>query len=182
MYDREYLEHYRRLADTELGKRIVTLRWGLLRRYLNGHKSLLDYGTGSGAFLSCPDRIPGLELSGYEINPESEYCHAETPRLPDVMTAFDVIEHLPNPKDWILTYRPKLLVVLTPNAGAVPRDRIFDWKHYKPGEHIHYFSIDSLKALFEETGYRVEGWDFIEAAHRNPNAPMDLVTMIGSRR
>jgi len=184
LYDEKYLEHYRELSKTELGEKIAAFRWGFLRRYMNGHTTLLDYGAGPGAFLRSPHAIPGVKLEGYDINPASEFCK-DYSRRPDVVTAFDVIEHMESPREWIEHLNPKLLVILTPNVDPVmntpSRGPITGWRHYKPGEHLHYYGLKSLSALIHKCGYRVEGWDYLEATHRNQEHCRDLVTMAASR-
>lgn len=122
-------------------------------------------------------------MDGYDINPFSPY-HKEKqdiPLPPDIVCAFDVIEHLESPRAWILKYRPKLLVVLTPNVGAIHKGMIETWRHYRPDEHYFYYNATSLRALFDATGYRWELSDFCESAHRNPNRPLDLMTVAATR-
>lgn len=182
IYDKEYQDKYERYAQTELGRRIEGYRWGFLRRHLNGHRTLVDYGCATGAFLRSEHRIDGIEVDGYDINPSSPYHRDPAWKHPDVITAFDLIEHLPSPRAWIEEHRPRLLILLTPNVGAIHKGLIETWRHYRPDEHYHYYKIESLKALLDKTGYFLEGWDFLEGAHRNPNRPMDLITVAASRK
>lgn len=182
MYDREYLTRYEQLAQTELADKLNGFRWGFLRRYMNGHRNLLDYGCGSGAFINSGHKIPGVECSGYDINPFSEYNALPDNKYPGVLTAFDVIEHMESPRKWLEEYRPFTLILLTPNVAAVPKDLIHTWRHYKPKEHLHYYKLESLNALMHKQGYFIEGWDYIEGAHRNPNRPMDLIMVAASKK
>lgn len=188
LYDEKYLEHYRNLDQTELGEKIAAFRWGFLRRYMNGkHTTLLDVGAGTGAFLRSTHAIPGVELHGFDINPFSEYCRPGKDVIdqPDVVTAFDVIEHMESPRNFVRLMNPKLLVILTPNVDPLmntpSRGPITGWRHYKPGEHLHYYGLKSLSALIHKCEYVVEGWDYLEATHRNPDHCRDLVTMAASR-
>ena len=183
IYDQKYLDHYKALGETELGKRIGAYRWGFLRRHLNGYKTLLDYGAGAGSFLDSPAAIPGIKTSGFDINPYSRFFQdkfAENGN--EILTAFDVLEHLESPRALLEKSRAKLLVLLTPNVEAVPKSMITTWRHYKPGEHLHHYGPESLRALFKSTGYHMEGWDFLEGAHRNPTRPTDLITVAASRK
>lgn len=183
IYDEKYLANYEKLAQTELGKQLEGFRWGFVQRYLNGHRSLLDYGCGSGAFINSTHKIPGVECAGWDINPHSKYTAPQNGGQPhDILTLFDVIEHMESPRNFLAGARAKLLIILTPNVAAVPKGLIHTWRHYKPKEHLHYYSIESLRALLNKTGYHLDGWDFIEGAHRNPNRPMDLVTVAAIRK
>lgn len=161
----------------------MAIRWGMLSRYLNGHKTLLDLGTATGTFLRSPAAPEGMELHGSDINPKSPYYGLPVPRRVDVLTMFDVAEHLENPRDVLEQIRPRLVAVCTPNVGALssPDPEIFAWKHYRPGEHLHYFNRESLAALLFYSGYHVEEVSFMEGTKRNPDRPMDLITMIGRR-
>lgn len=185
LYNREYQHKYERYAKTDLSTQIMSVRWSRIGRHLNGHRTLLDYGTADGAFLASEHRDPGLELQGYDVNPYSPYSKPILPpkRGFDVLTAFDVIEHLPSPAAFLDKYYPKLLAVLTPSTGTIRNKQdILSWRHYRPGEHLHYYNWSSLAALFDTAGYNVEEVCYTEGAMRNPQRPMDLILMIGSRR
>jgi hypothetical protein len=189
LYGKEYFETYVEHAKTHKSKLICAHRWATTRRFMNGHTKVLDYGAGAGAFFAYPFVPPGLKLMGLDINPYSPYhLPAGSTVIRDmfqeaqVLTMFDVIEHIRSPRDIIAEVEPEVLVVLTPNVGAVDDPgKIAEWKHYKPGEHLHYYSVPSLSALFEKLGFRVKWYDFHEAEIRNPQRPRDLVTMVGVR-
>jgi hypothetical protein len=60
------------------------------------------------------------------------------------VTFFDSLEHVPDLSEAKhLIDRARLVLVSMPNRP----DRLEafkTWKHYKPGEHLHYFGNDSL--------------------------------------
>lgn len=170
--------------QTELSEKLMAVRWSRIKRHLNGHRTLLDYGAAAGAFLRSEHAEPGLALSGWDINPYSPYARPldEPGRGFDVVTAFDVLEHIPSPAAFLDRFHPRLLAVLTPSTdGLADLEEITTWRHYRPGEHVHYFSRQSLAALFLRAGYCVEEVCYTEGAIRNPTRPMDLILMIGSR-
>lgn len=182
LYDERYLDTYRKLAETPLSDVLMRCRWGLVRHHLNGHKTLLDYGTGTGAFLENAMRPEGLSVKGYDVNPASPFsdvmiCHLR----PDVLTMFDVVEHLEDPRGTIEKIQPRLLTISTPNTDFVDSKNLETWRHFKPGEHLHYFGRKSLTALMLSTGFSVEEISFTEGAKRNPDRPFDIITMIGRR-
>lgn len=179
------MDKYVQRGNTPFSDLLMRCRWGLLSRYLNGHKTLLDYGTGTGAFLKHPFRPESLSVEGYDINPFSEYHDVRgfLPKnhKPDVMTMYDVLEHLPEPISVIEHFRPKILAVSVPYAELLKIDELPTWRHFRPGEHLHYFTKRSLKVLMEKTGYEIEEVSFTEGAKRNPDRPCDIVTVIGRR-
>jgi 2-polyprenyl-3-methyl-5-hydroxy-6-metoxy-1,4-benzoquinol methylase len=149
-----------------------------LHRYLPQGR-LLDVGCGGGSFL-VEARRAGYEAVGQEIAPYFlTYCReqlgltvheGELDRLAlptasfDCVTAFDVIEHHPDPKR-LLTEMRRLLrpgglaMVSTHDLGNIfarfygPR-----WRHIHPVGHITYFTRASLAKMLEACGLRVVRW------------------------
>jgi 2-polyprenyl-3-methyl-5-hydroxy-6-metoxy-1,4-benzoquinol methylase/uncharacterized protein YbaR (Trm112 family) len=79
----------------------------------------------------------------------------------DVITAFDVIEHLSHPKEFLRSLHGALrghglLHISTPDVGSLSA-RIMGrhWYHLKPDEHLVYFNRSSLKTLLENCGFEI---------------------------
>ncbi len=78
----------------------------------------------------------------------------------DVITYQDVIEHVENPVKELKTaykYLKKdgLIFLVTPDIGGFWHKLLKSmWYHYKPGEHIMYFSEKSLKIALEIAGFK----------------------------
>jgi hypothetical protein len=74
----------------------------------------------------------------------------------DLICLWDVLEHV----DWanapdadILEWMGKAdnIAITVP---VLPLGKMLDgWKHYKPGEHLTYFSIESLTQFIEQQGF-----------------------------
>ncbi len=146
------------------------------RRSRNGR--LLDVGCALGDFvLEAAARgwiAEGVEVSAYAVARARErgvVAYAGTLEelaLPDarydVVTLYDTIEHLADPVGTLLEIRRLLapgglLHVVTPNvAGMQARLLRRYWYHYKPGEHLFYFSPVTLRAALERAGFVWEGW------------------------
>ena len=116
----------------------------------------------------------GVEISAYaaaRARGRGVVVHTgtlEQLRLPagayHVVTLYDAIEHLADP---VRTLREvhRLLVpggivhVVTPNvAGLQARAFGRRWYHYKPGEHLYYFSPATLRRAIEAGGLTWDGW------------------------
>lgn len=183
LYDATYLAEYQRRAESPLSDLIMRRRWTLVLKHQNGYKSLLDYGAATGAFLDHSMRPENLAVGGYDINPAAKK-YLQYPKgiyPPDILTMFDVLEHLTAPLDLFRFVSPKLLVVTVPNVNFVVNSELPNWRHFKPGEHLHYFSNASLAALFERAGYKVVETSYAEGSVRNPDRPGDILTMVGRR-
>ncbi len=157
----------------EFGKRYLSSRGG----------RLLDVGCGLGFFIDYVSRIPGWQTTGYEISPgavsfaketlglKTVYCgKVEDSKLPDnhfdIITLWDVIEHLPDPGP-ILNFSRKalknggFLFIHTPNINIqLPKARIKSilsknrGGHYlEAKDHINIYSPVTIRLLLKQYGF-----------------------------
>lgn len=147
---------------------------------------ILDVGCDTGEFVSALARLCGAEAYGVDVAARPlrraqelglEVSHGDLTQAPDhfenfaLVTAIDVIEHVPDPGALLEEIRRRLapggLVYLeTPNwysavyamgsvAARVLRDRprmAFD--RLFPPEHVQYFTPEGLCALVPRAGFR----------------------------
>ncbi|MEI9928647.1 MAG: class I SAM-dependent methyltransferase [Sphingomonas sp.] len=171
-------------ADPGFSRMRATARQHLrfLRRRIpdTAGSTLLDIGCSSGLFLDEARRA-GFEVHGAELSPATaafardhfglsvhagdwrDAGHADASF--DVITLFDVIEHLPDPLGELVAIRRLLkpgglLLQSTPNIdGLFPRlsyllaRRLDYWPHPEPPYHLYQFSRRTLGALTEKAGY-----------------------------
>lgn len=147
-----------------------------LSRYLPEPLSsprLLDIGCAHGFMLEAA-RQRGWQSSGVEISPAAAVARQrgfvvydrpiEDLNIPDatfdVITAIDVLEHIPDVKGFVAElYRilkhDGVLLIVTPDVGTwvakIMRDM---WPHYKT-EHLFYFTNRSLSLLLRRKAFRV---------------------------
>lgn len=90
----------------------------------------------------------------------------------DLITAFEVVEHLANPREELApvvarTDRLLFTTELLPN----PAPPVAEWWYYMPtvGQHISFHTVDSLRLLGEHLGFQLtsngKGWHLF---HRDP--------------
>lgn len=79
----------------------------------------------------------------------------------DIITMFDVLEHLTNPRDYLkkacrVLGKKSLLILSTPRANGLSC-KIFGkrWHLYTPPLHIHIFSRQSIQLLLKEQGFKI---------------------------
>jgi hypothetical protein len=181
IYDAAYHNKFLERSKTELGKRIYQSRWDLVMRHAPGHLRLLDYGCASGAFhLSSPN---GYKTEGYDINDFTGFSKTlELGFEPfDIVTMWDSIEHVHNPAGLISHLSPKWLFLSTPNLESV-KGGIHAWKHYRPGEHLYYFDVHSLREILGSCGYEIVEVNYEEGALRDPEDPRAILTLAAKRR
>ena len=134
----------------------------------------LDVGCANGVFVETVSgrgvEAQGIELSEHAVSIGKERglnLHVGTvDDLPvdesfDCITAFDVLEHVLEPLDFIGGIHKRLndgghVVLTVPNTGGIVR-RIMGkrWYFYIPEEHLHYFNSTNLAGLLEKQGFDV---------------------------
>lgn len=114
-----------------------------------GGGNLLDVGYGNGSFVKLASSS-GYDAFGKEIHGlsdrygvrEADYDSKEW----DVVTFFDSLEHMDS-FSTIRKLRSKIIIVSTPlRPDTFPDD--LRWKHWKPGEHLHYFDAIGILRLW----------------------------------
>ena len=151
-------------------------RW---RRYFRSRGisgRLLDYGYGEGYFLHSVQshfKTYGVDIAAYAVAmtrqrvPQARVHLVEGENLPfpanlfDAVTAFDVLEHIPDPlPSAIELYRVTkpggLLLVTTPNLASLGRRwKGPEWQGYRDETHCSLWSRKRWVELLEEAGYHV---------------------------
>lgn len=145
-----------------------------------GSGRVLDVGCSTGHFLAAA-RAQGFEVEGAEFSADSARVAREhfgltvtegsvhqvsaTPGSFDLVTMFDVIEHVPDPAAdiaavWLLVKPGGWFVLSTPNIdGLFPRlslplaKALNHWPHPEPPHHLYQFSVRTLAAMLEKGGF-----------------------------
>ena len=144
-YDQSYLDTYKSYP-TEL---MSTIRVALLKTLITEGK-ILDIGYGNGSFLKLAKTV-GYETAGHDVHGVPCGVRDVDPWVSgevwDAICMFDSIEHFGTFDALRRLFEcSRIVLVSTPCRDSVS-GRISDWKHFKPGEHLHYFSAKSLKTL-----------------------------------
>lgn len=144
-YDLDYYENMLRQYSAT-AEMISKIRWEWLAEFKP--KTVLDYGSGVGWFRAW--RPQGMIVDSFDVGqyPQTD-IHLT---IYDVTCFWDVLEHI---RDFDVI---EPVLALSKNvAGTVPikpEDIFFkDWKHFKPGEHLHYWTEETLDALLNRYGF-----------------------------
>ena len=161
----------------------------LIRGYCRAGR-LLDLGCAYGFFLKEAERyfdVAGIELAeaaaahcrGAGLNVLSGVADADNmARIGkvDVITLFDVIEHLPHPDETLALcdryLRPGGIIVITTGDFASPFARLAGarWRLMTPPQHLWYLTPDSLRGLAAGLGLVLERCD-----HPAKVVPLSLI-------
>jgi hypothetical protein len=150
-YNLGYYENMLRMYSATAEK-INKIRWEWIRSHCNP-LTVLDYGCGVGWFRAFRPET-GLTVNTFDIGefPQTGIRLSEY----DLICFWDVLEHLPS-FDVIEELLDKAQYVAA-TVPIVPERRSFDlrkWKHFKPGEHLHYWTSEMVIDMFEAYGYKL---------------------------
>jgi 2-polyprenyl-3-methyl-5-hydroxy-6-metoxy-1,4-benzoquinol methylase len=151
---------------------------------------LLDLGCAYGFFLKEAERY--FEVAGIELADEAaEYCRrsglnvlsgvADDTTMArigevDVITLFDVIEHLPQPHETLALchryLRPGGVIVITTGDFASPLARLAGarWRLMTPPQHLWFFTPESMRRIAAALGLSLERCD-----HPAKLVPLSLI-------
>ncbi|MFA6365064.1 MAG: class I SAM-dependent methyltransferase [Candidatus Paceibacterota bacterium] len=161
--------------DKEAMRDTIEIYLDEIEKLMPTRGKLFDIGAATGTFLEAASRrgwqVSGVEISDYAASKAREKnLNVQTGLLEnlefkeapfDVITMWDVLEHLPNPESTLKSInklmKPKgLIAINTPNAGSLfARVMGKYWHLIVPPEHLSYFSVANLTKLLEKTDMHV---------------------------
>jgi SAM-dependent methyltransferase len=177
-YDAGYFESWNLAPGSpawKLRQATAAMRLETLGRLGVRGGALLDVGAAGGYLVEHASRAGfdarGVEISEHAVRIASRVVPGkvhrgtlETLDLPpaslDVVTLFDVLEHVPEPEDSLSRLSRWLkpggwLAVTTPDVDSLSARLMAGfWPHYKE-EHLFYPSRKGLRRLFAATGFEV---------------------------
>lgn len=155
MYNLDYFYNMLRMYSSSAEK-ICDARWDFVKPALGAALDggdvafVLDYGSGCGFFKAFAPK--GVKVDNYDIMPVPQTgirCDQY-----DLVTFWDVLEHIPD-----LTVLERIMAITKHVAVTVPikpADVAWEnYKHFKPGEHIHHFQEDYLCAVMRLFGFEL---------------------------
>ncbi len=164
------------IRDEENIRRTFQKRFRTIDRFQTKPGRVLDIGCAAGFFLSVARErgwdVKGIEISEYAANYARKsgldvHCgpletfNPAGEKLFDVVTLWDVIEHVRSPRSDLEKVSRLLkpggwLVLATPDVDSLThwlfRDR---WMGFKDDEHLFFFSKKTLTQLLDQCGFQV---------------------------
>lgn len=158
-YDEEYFHNYRRSAFTDIGLALTEARISLVDKFSDWEDRVCDVGVGSGEFASWCNH-------GYDVNPFAVeflknmeiYANPYDEEF-DHLCFWDVLEHIEDPRE-ILSRAKKGVFISMPIYYSF--EDILNSKHFKPNEHIWYFSVIGLTKFMKENHFELQHFDMRE--------------------
>lgn len=180
-YGQSYHDHYTELRGTKTSAILNRIRLDTVTKAINideGNNTdyaIIDVGIGSGDFI---DHIHSRRLSlllgfgsniasvhGHDINPvaidwldqrQLNYdLYGQGAQSHHILTLWDTIEHLPDPDQLFDVIQPgSLLCTSLPIFPSLERKLLMASKHYKPDEHLYYFTNGGFIAWMERSHFQ----------------------------
>lgn len=158
-YDSAYYAKVQAYEGTPIAKQVNASRCELIARHVPAGAKLLDVGCGTGAFLRTA-HAAGYKVKGWDVLDASVAMlltcdwYADDPFQFEVVTFWDVLEHLDDP-----SIRLKSVKKGAHLFASIPvfedQKAIRQSKHYRPGEHLYYWSTDGFVAWMALYGFRM---------------------------
>jgi hypothetical protein len=173
-YNDDYHDKYKSYESTPTAAALNGGRCAMLMRNAAEGASVLDIGAGCGTFVRAALSW-GFDAKGFDVIPKtvehlrSIGAYAEDPADFDVVTFWDSLEHIENPESLLGRVRNGAIVLV-----AIPvffdLRTIRSSKHYRPGEHLYYFTICGFVDWMALHGFRL-----IESSSHETDAGRDSI-------
>lgn len=173
-YSGDYFAHYQKLDATQMGSLLTRARLELVGKYC-APNATVDIGIGGGRFVTESGGY------GYDISREAERWLQSIDRYVDpyvapvdAVTCWDSLEHIPEPEKLLANVRDWLFVSLPLCDTA---EQWVESKHFKPGEHLFYWSLQGFVAWSAS-----QGLECIEINHAETELGREGITSFAFKR
>lgn len=176
-YEGQYFAHYQKLDATPMGGLLTKARLELVRKYCDSCDTV-DIGIGGGRYVLesggkgfdvCDDAVEWLQVGGRYRDPYDK-CYGPVKAI----TCWDSLEHIPEPEK-LLAQVEKWLFVSMPVYDDMTD--VLQSKHYKPGEHLHYFTAVGFINWCAQ-----QGFECVEINHAESELGRDGIASFAFKR
>lgn len=149
-YGEDYFQEFQGKDSTNVGRILTTARAQFVNAHLPASRTnLVDVGIGGGAFLIAM-ACKGVDINKTAMKWLEGMGAAWDDKEASAMTFWDSLEHIPHP-DAYLSLCSAWAFISTPIYESA--EHVIHSKHYKPGEHLWYFTDRGLKRFMAEAGF-----------------------------
>jgi hypothetical protein len=180
-YGVAYFDHYAALEGSDIAVRLNAGRCAMLARHVIPEGSVLDIGAGCGTFVKAA-RSWGYAAKGFDVIDKTVEvlkgmdAYAENPSGFDAVTFWDSLEHIEDPGE-LLAQIEKGTVALVAIPVVSDLRRIRESKHYKPGEHLVYFTACGFVDWMQLHGFKL-----LEISMHETNAGRESIAAFAFRK
>jgi len=153
-------------------KSTANLRVGYILEHIPASEliSVLDFGSGQGHFVKNMNSV--IPTSAYDLAnlPELEDFYIQNPYQYNfsLVTFFDSLEHCYD-IGWVISnIKARYICISVPWCHSYSEYWMTKWRHFKPNEHLWYFTEKSLLTFMDRMGYNCLYRGNIEDCLRKP--------------
>jgi hypothetical protein len=157
-YGDAYMIKVQAYEGNAIAKAVIAGRCEMLGRHLYPGHRVLDFGAGTGEFVRTAN-AEGYAVKGFEVMKQAvarlkeQELYADNPHEFDAVCLWDTIEHMENPHLLLQGIRKGAhLFVSLPMFEDLNTIRLS--KHYRPGEHLYYFTCQGFIDYMKLYGFR----------------------------
>lgn len=153
-YDAEYYDKCKNYEGREIARKINAGRIALVQKHF-GDGLAVDVGIGSGEFIKNRPNTYGRDINPVAIEwLKRNDLWARYLGDFEALTFWDVIEHVPTPEDYFKQIGPgAYLFTSLPIFDDLSQIR--QSKHYRPGEHLYYWTEPGFVEWMELHGFQL---------------------------
>jgi hypothetical protein len=157
-YEEDYWDKYVIYDATKMGEQLTKARVDFVNKFWKG--KVVDIGIGAGRFVQesegfgfdvNPSAIKWLKNNDLWLDPYKESV--------DAITCWDSLEHIVDPVKLIDQVKKWVFVSIPIFASG---ESALKSKHYRPGEHIWYFTERGLIHWMHRHGFTIKGHSDVE--------------------
>lgn len=174
LYTGSYFAHYQTLDNTPMGVKLTCARLELVGKYC-APNTVVDIGIGGGRFV-CESGGGGYDVCADAVKWLKEAGRYRDPYVAPVsaVTCWDSLEHIPEPEKLLANVRDWLFVSLPLCESP---EEWMSCKHFKPGEHLHYWSLQGFIRWCAE-----QGFECVEINHAETELGREGITSFAFKR
>jgi hypothetical protein len=151
----DFFEEYAAMEDSPTGTAITGFRTRLVHSMAPG-KRCLDIGIGSGAFLKAHGNCAGFDVDPKSIawlDAHGLFRDPYNGGMAEIecVTFWDSLEHIPGQSHIMSQLKGRPVFVSMPIFRS--EEHCLTSKHFKPNEHLWYYTRDGLKNFMATFGY-----------------------------
>ncbi len=154
-YGAEYFDKCRGYEDKDIAVAINRGRIELVAKHFDPVAAVVDVGVGSGEFVKKRPNTFGVDVNPVAVAwLKAEKLWAQDLRAFRAFTFWDVIEHLEEPERYFQRIQPSgYLFTSIPLFKDLTKIR--ESKHYRPGEHLYYWTEEGFVRWMGEHGFEL---------------------------
>lgn len=177
-YDETYFDKCRGYDHSAIADQLNSWRIELVNGWVSEAELVLDVGIGSGEFIRRRPRTMGHDVNEAAISwlHEQGKWGGNAFFMFRAFTFWDVIEHVPEPHRYFQKMRPgSYLFTSLPIFQDLRRIR--ESRHYRPGEHLYYWTHEGFRGWLGAYGF-----ELLEHSDRETELGRDSIRSYAFRR